>query len=49
MEISQIDIKTILPQQPPFVMVDRLLQCDMVVTRTQFSVRADNLFCKDGI
>ncbi len=30
-------------------MVDRLLQCDMVVTRTQFSVRADNLFCKDGI
>jgi predicted hotdog family 3-hydroxylacyl-ACP dehydratase len=49
MDFSTIDIKTLLPQQPPFVMVDSLLHCDMVVTRTRFQVRADNLFCKDGI
>jgi predicted hotdog family 3-hydroxylacyl-ACP dehydratase len=45
-DIEQIDIKELLPQQPPFVMVDKLLQVDRVYTRTQFTVRADNLFCE---
>ena len=49
MEIYNIDIKTLLPQQPPFIMVDRLIQCEVMVTRTEFRVRADNLFLQDGI
>lgn len=49
MEVSVIDIRTLLPQQPPFVMVDTLLHCDMVVTRTNFCVRSENLFCNDGV
>jgi predicted hotdog family 3-hydroxylacyl-ACP dehydratase len=49
MEVSAIDIHTLLPQQPPFVMVDTLLHCDMVVTRTNFCVKSDNLFCKDDV
>jgi predicted hotdog family 3-hydroxylacyl-ACP dehydratase len=49
MEVSAIDIHTLLPQQPPFVMVDTLSYCDMVVTRTNLCVRSENLFCKDGV
>ena len=47
MEISEIDIKTLLPQQVPFVMVDRLLQCDKVITRTELTIRQDNLFVQN--
>lgn len=46
MEISNIDIKTLLPQQPPFVMLDNLLHCDKVVTETRFTIRPDNLFLR---
>lgn len=47
MEISEIDIKTLLPQQVPFVMVDRLLQCDKIITRTEFTIRQENLFVQN--
>lgn len=49
MEISEIDIQTLLPQQRPFVMIDRLLQCDGVVTKTDFKVLSDNIFSSDGV
>jgi len=48
MNISSINIHSLLPQQPPFVMVDRLMHCDTLVTKTQFLVRNDNLFIKNG-
>ncbi len=42
-----IDISTLLPQQPPFIMVDRLVHFDPQLTVTRFQVRADNLFVED--
>lgn len=38
----------IIPQQPPFVMVDHLLTFDEQVTETSFIVTLDNLFCHEG-
>lgn len=48
MEISEIDVQTILPQQRPFVMISRLLHCDITVTITDLTVTSDNLFCYNG-
>ncbi len=47
--MKEFDILELLPQRPPFVMVDRLRHCDQVVTETELRVRAENLFCRDGI
>lgn len=47
--LETIDVLTLLPQRPPFVMIDRLTHFDRVVTTTQFEVRADNLFMEDGV
>jgi 3-hydroxymyristoyl/3-hydroxydecanoyl-(acyl carrier protein) dehydratase len=44
---EQIDVLTLLPQQVPFVMIDKLLHFDEVVTTTAFEVRADNIFMED--
>lgn len=48
MEIDSIDILELLPQRPPFVMVDNLIHCDPVVATTRFTVREDNIFCEQG-
>ncbi len=47
--LESIDILTLLPQKPPFVMIDKLVHFDRVMTTTQFEVRADNLFMEDGV
>ena len=49
MEFKKIDILELLPQQPPFVMVDTLLSCDRETTKTAFTVREDNIFCDNGV
>lgn len=46
---SQITILDIIPQRPPFVMVDKLLHCDPQTTTTSLTVREDNIFCDNGI
>ena len=46
--IEDITMRELIPQRPPFVMIDKMLSFDMTVTVTQFEVRADNVFCKDG-
>ena len=38
MNFEQIDVTTLLPQQPPFVLIDHLLQY----------VREENMFVEDG-
>lgn len=48
-ELQKIDILTLLPQRPPFVMIDHLTHFDEVVTTTDFEVREDNLFMENGI
>lgn len=45
MEFEKIDILELLPQKPPFVMVDRLLYCDRETTTTSFVVCEDCIFC----
>lgn len=46
--IEDITLRELIPQRPPFVMIDRLLSCDMVVTTTELEVREDNLFVTEG-
>jgi predicted hotdog family 3-hydroxylacyl-ACP dehydratase len=45
---SNIDIITLIPQKPPFVMVGRLLFADDNITRTNFTISADNVFVING-
>lgn len=45
--IEDITLKELIPQREPFVMIDRLLSCDMVAT-TEFEVREDNVFVEEG-
>ena len=47
-EFEKIDVHTLLPQQEPFVMIDRLIHYDPVKTVTTLQVRADNIFADDG-
>ncbi|MDE7393988.1 MAG: pseudouridylate synthase [Muribaculaceae bacterium] len=44
MKLDEIDILELLPQRPPFVMIDRLVEYDETTTVTEFEVRADNIF-----
>ena len=43
------NILSLIPQQPPFVMIDTLLFSDEKMTRSGFSVRTDNIFTIDGV
>lgn len=45
---EDISLRELIPQRPPFVMIDKMLSFDMTVTVTQLAIRADNVFCKDG-
>ena len=47
-EFSKYSIPELIPQRPPFVMVDRLLYCDMSVTSTRLEIREDNIFNDRG-
>jgi predicted hotdog family 3-hydroxylacyl-ACP dehydratase len=42
--IEEIPVLELLPQRPPFVMIDRLIYFDRIVTKTELLVRNDNLF-----
>lgn len=42
------DILTLLPQRPPFVMVDTLLSADPAGALSAFLVREDNIFTEKG-
>lgn len=43
-DVSEVDILELIPQRPPFIMVDRLLHFDRIVTTAEFAVREDNIF-----
>jgi predicted hotdog family 3-hydroxylacyl-ACP dehydratase len=42
------NILSLIPQQPPFVMVDALSHSDETVTRSQFLVKAENVLTING-
>ena len=46
---QDVDIRKLLPQQPPMVMVDRLLFADLRSAVTSFEIRSDNLFVENGV
>jgi predicted hotdog family 3-hydroxylacyl-ACP dehydratase len=46
--IEDIALKELIPQRPPFVMIDRLLSSDAVYSVTELEVRSDNLFVDNG-
>jgi predicted hotdog family 3-hydroxylacyl-ACP dehydratase len=48
MDFEDIDILTLLPQRPPFIMIDKLLSCDKIITKTRLLVREDNIFVEQG-
>ena len=45
LDVSPLDI---LPQRPPFILIDRLTHYDETVTATRFLIRPDHLFVSDG-
>lgn len=47
-KISEIPMQELIPQRPPFVMVDRLTAFDPVVTRTELAIGDDNIFVENG-
>ena len=49
MNWNEIDILKLLPQRPPFVMVDKLLYCDPETTKTALTVHEDNIFADRGV
>lgn len=48
-DLRLIDVLELLPQRPPFVMIDHLLHFDEVLTVTSFEVRQDCLFAEGNI
>ena len=44
----EFDVLELIPQRPPFVMVDKLLEYEPTYGRTNFFVKEDNIFTKDG-
>jgi predicted hotdog family 3-hydroxylacyl-ACP dehydratase len=49
MNFKDIDVKTLIPQQPPFVMIDRLVHFDPVFTKTEFEIRPDCIFVENDL
>ncbi|MEO6252440.1 MAG: 3-hydroxyacyl-ACP dehydratase [Ferruginibacter sp.] len=47
--ITEYDIDTLIPQKPPFVMIDKILSFSETTTSTGFRIKADNIFVEDGI
>lgn len=46
-EIKDIPLNELIPQRPPFVMIDRLLSSDEVYSTTELEVRYDNIFVEN--
>jgi len=42
--IPEENILALIPQRPPFVMIDKLLYSDETVTRTSFLITEENIF-----
>jgi 3-hydroxymyristoyl/3-hydroxydecanoyl-(acyl carrier protein) dehydratase len=45
---SVIKILELLPQRPPFIMVEKLLFCDLEKTKTSLSIKNDNIFVENN-
>ena len=43
------NIETLIPQRPPFVMIDKLLAFNETTTRTGLHIKTDNIFVEHGL
>ena len=48
MIILQDNITSIIPQRPPFVMIDELISCNETCSITTFQVKAENVLVRNG-
>lgn len=48
MEFLQIDIKKLIPQREPMIMVERVIAADEGTVTTALQITTDNLFCSEG-
>ena len=46
--IEDFSLDELIPQRSPFVMIDRLVSCDMVVAVTEFTLHEDTVFVTEG-
>jgi len=46
---KEINVLDLLPQRPPFIMIDKLIHCDSTSSKAIFTIREDNLFCRNGV
>lgn len=46
--VLQNDITSIIPQRPPFVMIDQLVHCDETTAGTAFLVKPGHILVEDG-
>lgn len=49
MNLQDIPITRLIPQRPPFIMVDKLMFCDTIHAETVFTVRPDNILLDNGL
>ena len=48
MSMELLPVQELLPQRAPMVMIDRLVRIDDTVAATEFTVREENIFVRDG-
>jgi predicted hotdog family 3-hydroxylacyl-ACP dehydratase len=48
LNLTDINVADLLPQKPPFIMIDRLTYYDARKAVTQYTVRADSFFTAGG-
>lgn len=47
-DISSVNVLDLIPQRPPFIMIDCLTHFDPIITSSRFTVRDNNLFFSEG-
>lgn len=46
--VNDISLKDLLPQKPPFIMIDRLVSSDDTYSVAELEIREDNVFFDNG-
>ncbi len=49
MDFTTVPITDLIPQRPPFVMVDRVVSCDKTDAVTELTIREDNIFLDEQV
>lgn len=47
-ELLNKPILEFIPQRPPFVLVDRVVECNTDFTLSEFEVKASHMLCREG-